>query len=855
MEDRGALPFSTLLWQPRPSTWLVTIVCKATFSIEPGEAKLAKTQEPVYEHDAYWDDDSKRSLSTTTDLVPTKPKAEVLVVGHAFAPQGKAVGSLVARVVVDTLDKSVEIVADRSVGPDGTVYQGPRFSRMPLVYERAAGGPQTWNPVGIDPNNRDKFGRAPLPNLAPVGRGDDTMTPFDPIGFGPIAPSWPVREAKLGYRRASFASGQWQNEPLPEGFDLSFFNAAPPDQQLDSIPENASIRLENLHPQHMMLATRLPGVRPRFIVTKRGDVERPKMRPDTLLIDTDRALLVVTWRGHFTVEHQSETYQISLQVDSPRQSWRTVEHAIGPRETRLDALASEQTSSGEELPRADSASTPFERKSAKTLDGRMPTPSAGLPFQSAGLRGRDSMKATNAALPFYGNSSSETTSVAPAPSSNAMPPTPPGLPPLPTTPQTQTAQMASALPFADAAARPDAQAWTGAYPTAASLGVRPPTFGTPPAMPAAQPPASMQPPLAQPRSTGPKTAPPPAASAAPPAPHPAPPPPPRSSPGLATPSYAKGGADPWSGPSSPPAHVAKPAPVMHASSAALAGLVGASNAAADPRASASLSGVAPRKIEGDVLHLLWWSSEVGPRIRRKQEWKKILDRLEQGPFDPDVDEPALADDPGEMEDRREVYEVLAHGAPSSQDGIDRALLDAVRADGRFAAQLLLLVGEARFDFDEVEQLKATISAATPFAPNDEELKKTLEAGTNFLSTPGLVVAPDVATSMTTRIRESFASVSRPVPGTYLDDQTERALLERRAYQKRSVFGEPHLRSLFFFAGSSMGIPTYFPEAVSKKLPLFRRLRVRLIVETHFQADQYESHSAALKVAAVARIVR
>ncbi len=109
--------------------------------------------------------------------------------------------------------------------------------------------------------------------------------------------------------------------------------------------------------------------------------------------------------------------------------------------------------------------------------------------------------------------------------------------------------------------------------------------------------------------------------------------------------------------------------------------------------------------------------------------------------------------------------------------------------------------------------------------------------------------------MTTRVREAFANSNRPVAATYLDDQTERALLDRRAYQKRSVFGEPHLRSSFFFAGSSTGIPAYFPEAVGKKLPLFRRLRVRMLVEAHFQADQYESHPAALKAVAVARIVR
>jgi hypothetical protein len=43
--------------------------------------------------------------------------------------------------------------------------------------------------------------------------------------------------------------------------------------------------------------------------------------------------------------------------------------------------------------------------------------------------------------------------------------------------------------------------------------------------------------------------------------------------------------------------------------------------------------------------------------------------------------------------------------------------------------------------------------------------------------------------------------------------------------------------------------------VGKQLPLFRRLRIRTLAEAHFQADQYESHAAALKAVAVARIVR
>ena len=67
------------------------------------------------------------------------------------------------------------------------------------MYERAAGGLGTSNPVGMrfdaDP---DASGGVPIPNLQPPGarvsrRGDT----FGPIGFGPIAPAWPERAERF----------------------------------------------------------------------------------------------------------------------------------------------------------------------------------------------------------------------------------------------------------------------------------------------------------------------------------------------------------------------------------------------------------------------------------------------------------------------------------------------------------------------------------------------------------------------------------------------------------------------------------------------------------------------------------
>lgn len=334
-----------------------------------------------------------------------------------------------------------------------------------------------------------------------------------------------------------------------------------------------------------------------------------------------------------------------------------------------------------------------------------------------------------------------------------------------------------------------------------------------------------------------------------------------AAPSFASPSSFQAGSQASPGPFAPPiaapsAPAAWPAAAAGAPppiAAALAGLVAASDAAADKRPGLATQG-SSYATPGEALELLWFDKEAAPRLRRRSDWKKILDKLEEAPRDPEVDQASLSEDPAEIEDRREIFEITAHGAPCAENGVDQAVTSAVRADGRFTPQLVLLSGEVRFDFDELETLKATVSAAKPFAGADADLKAAIETASAFLATPDVIASPEVTAAMTTLIREAFSKNPRPVPATYLEDQTERALLDRRAYQKRGVFGAPHVRSVFLFPGSTTGVPTYFPEAVAKKLPLFRRLRVRMLAEAQFQADQYETHPTALRCAALVRVV-
>ena len=71
-------PFRTgsLLWQPRKDRWTLTIVCKATYALEPGESGLCAEQEDVNEHENHWDDDPRRSVYAPSDLAPFKPRAD-----------------------------------------------------------------------------------------------------------------------------------------------------------------------------------------------------------------------------------------------------------------------------------------------------------------------------------------------------------------------------------------------------------------------------------------------------------------------------------------------------------------------------------------------------------------------------------------------------------------------------------------------------------------------------------------------------------------------------------------------------------------------------------------------------------
>ena len=844
-----ALRASSILWQG--TTRVLTVVCKVTFALAPGESTLAADPESIHEHDTHEGDDPAKSIVAPSDLVPFKGRADVILVGNAYAPRGEPVRSLVVRMIIGELDKAIEVQHDRAWSHEGALHEGARFTSMPLAYERAAGGPETSNPVGVRADARpNTYGMVALPNLQPPGlQVSSRADAIAPVGFGPIAPAWPTRREKLGRHAATWNARTWHQAPLPRDIEPAYFNSAPRDQQIDELRIDERIILENLHRDVPRLVTRLPGVRPRAFVDlgNRGAAPEVALLCETLWIDTARSICTLTFRGHLENPPASGRVLVGLEHPGQRLTFADVEQQIRvePERPRPERKIEESVAS------VASVAPPSTWNRAQTVtfvgsERSLGKPGAAvLPFGGSGAP-----KGRSAAADLLGEQSARGSE-----------------PPISTANETLEQRMRGV--------GQSSPSWLGAPPAAA-----PPSFAATPfaATPFGAPAAPPTPFVAPAPIAATPFAPPPVPPAPfVPAPSPsapfvpqAPPssgsfavPPPAAAPAMVAPSRVQSesspppSSTPWS--SGPESRAGVPAPMTVGQAAAQAAspvVIAASSAAsaiAPPTPTPAPS--ESRQIwTGRALQLVWFDPESLPRVHRKEEWKPILRAVEERAPDTELDDPTIAKNPADVEDRRDMFEILSRGDALDEAALNRALERAVRDDGKFVPPLALVDGEVRFFFDELETLRATLTIAAVFSPGDEPLKAAIADAREFLRTPDMRSPPSVTEGYTTRIQEALKRAKRAPTPTYLDEQTERVLVEARHYQRRTVYGAPHLRAQIQMIGTSARAwPLYVPEPAATRLPMFARFTTRVLAEVGFQESQYEAHPSALRVLALARV--
>jgi uncharacterized protein YjbI with pentapeptide repeats len=292
----------------------LTLVVKATYRLVPGGVAVPHESPLFPDGDTLFPDDTEGtgSIRCESDFAPIKPRSDLMLVGHAWAPEGgKGVASMSVHVKfsVGETGRSLLVVGDRHTKPGETNPSTTPFLSMPLTYERAFGGPRYKpNPVGTGhraqddeetgervvrwPNLfdiRDEVGFVPSSlrpkpqvvtpqagtaesNVAdssaataaatPMPSPSERVDPYSPAGFGPIRRDWHARASKLGTYDSNWVAARFP--AVAADFDPSHFNAASPDLQRDGyLIGTEEVRMENLHATIADYRSRLPGLRVR----------------------------------------------------------------------------------------------------------------------------------------------------------------------------------------------------------------------------------------------------------------------------------------------------------------------------------------------------------------------------------------------------------------------------------------------------------------------------------------------------------------------------------------------------------------------------------------------------------------
>jgi len=304
------------------------VVVKATFDVLPdGTTKPAVEQPEPLRVPEYHGEPGQSSIRKELDFVLTKKTTDVLVVGNAHAPQGKAARQLDVGLQVGSLRKVLRVFGDRR-WDSGVPTRPAPFVDMPLVYERAFGGvdrrsptpEKDWdwrNPVGCGyAVSAAHLADQPVPNIEaperPIRAWNDRPAP---AGFGPIASHWQPRAALAGTYDTEWE--QTRQPLLPDDCDDRFFQCAPIDQQTAQfLVGGEAVTLLNLSPLGRLdfaLPMMTLDLESRFADGERRAHERPQLHSVILEPDFPRVSLV--W--HSALECHAKMHKL----DSTRIRW------------------------------------------------------------------------------------------------------------------------------------------------------------------------------------------------------------------------------------------------------------------------------------------------------------------------------------------------------------------------------------------------------------------------------------------------------------------------------------------------------------------------------------------------------
>lgn len=308
---------SMALFPSETATDTLYVIVKASFNVGK-DFTLADEQTPPLAADVYWTEAGKSSLKYASDMHIGKPATDIVMLGHACAPENKEATQLNVGLSVGQVNKTVQVFGDRQ-WQDGKITRPAPFKTMAMVYEKAYGGvhitngqvagAETRNPVGrgfAGSRKVEEMNGVPLPNLEdPKQLIRDVNDQPAPACFGFCAPNWQPRVAYAGTY-----DDTWQKTRapyLPLDFDKRFFNMAHPDLIYPGTLQGGEpVSITNMHPVGT-LKFDLPQVNLVTRITIAQRVEMPEFRLETLILEPNQLKLSMVWRAAMPCDKQMLT--------------------------------------------------------------------------------------------------------------------------------------------------------------------------------------------------------------------------------------------------------------------------------------------------------------------------------------------------------------------------------------------------------------------------------------------------------------------------------------------------------------------------------------------------------------------
>ena len=239
---------------------LYVAIVKASFTWKEDGSTEPVTPVPIQEEDEFAGEPDTAGLVRATDLLPPKPRVDVVLQGSLAFPSPVAEVDVAMRVGA-RLRKALRAHGTRFWLP-GVVHdmipsKAQPVAGLPIAWELSFGGADARDPRGTEQRNPAGSGATKRPaelqgKRAPSFEAIETPIKSSsdrpaPCGFGAIASHWQPRASLCGTFDEAWQASR--SPLLPKDFNPAYWNVAPEDQQLPDYQPGEEVRLFNMTPR------------------------------------------------------------------------------------------------------------------------------------------------------------------------------------------------------------------------------------------------------------------------------------------------------------------------------------------------------------------------------------------------------------------------------------------------------------------------------------------------------------------------------------------------------------------------------------------------------------------------------